>query len=252
MTMIRSLMIATLLAGVCHAQRPLTLTVTLPRDADGNIAADGEVRVPVVHEVMSGANLVGSDGASIPAIVHPETDHWLLRWKGLDDAQRSSATVAMIHFEDDGDGVLSMKPAVVQPSADHTLRLRACDATITGRLLRYEPQPHKHTVGYWADAKDTAAWTFETPTAGTYNVAVLQGCGTGDGGSTVTATLSGDSQGSMDFEVVETGHFQNFRWFDVGTVELQPGQTTLTLSAKRLVNNAIGDFREVQLTLVRP
>ncbi|MEM6688606.1 MAG: hypothetical protein AAF664_04210 [Planctomycetota bacterium] len=232
--------------------------VEIPTDDSGKVAPKGRVRIPVIHNVMEDARIFLDDQGDqrtqvdVQTKVHPEVDHWWFQWSGLGADDASKPLVGIVSFADEGDGSLVMRPRVVSQRADMTVSLRACDASVSGKLLRYEPQPHKNTVGYWANADDTVTWMFEVREAGTYNLAILQGCGAEKGGSTVRAQLAGSSSDSCDFQVEETGHFQNFVWRTVGALELQAGVSSLTFSCVELANIAVGDFRQVELTLVRP
>ncbi|OYW16699.1 MAG: N-acetylgalactosamine 6-sulfate sulfatase (GALNS), partial [Planctomycetales bacterium 12-60-4] len=62
------------------------------------------------------------------------------------------------------------------------ITLPAKTATVEGIMLRYEPLPHKNTLGYWVRAEDTASWEFDVVRPGKYRVEALVGCGNGSGG----------------------------------------------------------------------
>lgn len=100
--------------------------------------------------------------------------------------------------------------------------LHAYQASTFGEKLRFEPQWYKNTVGYWAVLNDYATWQFTMDQPGTYSVAVLQGCGQGQGGSDGVMTLrSGDGvTAELPFKTIDTGHFQNFRWNHLGAIDV--------------------------------
>ena len=52
------------------------------------------------------------------------------------------------------------------PAKDGTITMHARTAHVTGTQLRYEPLPHKETLGFWVDAGDTASWQFTATKAG--------------------------------------------------------------------------------------
>jgi arylsulfatase A-like enzyme len=122
--------------------------------------------------------------------------------------------------------------------------LHARDAKVSGSKLRYEPEPHKDTLGYWVDAGDAAEWTFEVPSAGAFEVEVLQGCGKGSGGAEVEIAVG---PASLIFKVEETGHFQRFVPRAVGRLELGKGPATLRLRAASKPGPAVMDLRRVTL-----
>lgn len=125
--------------------------------------------------------------------------------------------------------------------------LEARDAQVKATKMKYEDLPQKDTLGFWVNAEDTAAWTFQAPLAGKYRVTVLQGCGKGNGGSTV-AVEAGASR--CEFTVEETGHFQRFVPREIGQIELKAGENTLTVRPLKKAKAAVMDLRRVILERV--
>lgn len=138
---------------------------------------------------------------------------------------------------------LPSKPWVAKGNEKNVVRLDAHHAVVHGEKLQYEPLPHKNTVGFWVNAEDWAEWRFTTE-PGRYAVRILQGCGKGQGGSTARIEV-GDEQ--IDFDVVDTGHFQNFRWRTLGTIDIGDGEHALRLRAVRKAKNAVMDCRAIEL-----
>ena len=134
-------------------------------------------------------------------------------------------------------------------AANGTVTLAARTADVTGVMLRYEPLPHKNTLGYWVRKEDTARWEFELKKPGAYTVEVLQGCGKGSGGSEVELDVGGQK---LSFTVEDTGGFQKFEARDVGRVTLdKPGRLTLTVTPKSKPGAAVMDLRQITLTPVK-
>jgi arylsulfatase A-like enzyme len=125
--------------------------------------------------------------------------------------------------------------------------LEARDAQVKATKMKYEEPPQKDTLGFWVNAADTASWTFQAPKAGTYRVTVLQGCGKGNGGSVVALDTQ---QGSCEFTVEETGHFQRFVPREVGKLTLVAGENTLTVRPVKKAKAAVMDLRRVTLERV--
>src|SRR5688572_5951572 len=96
-------------------------------------------------------------------------------------------------------------PSLAQ--TNDTILLHARDAIVHGEKLRYEPETNTNCLGFWTHPGDWAAWNFQVPRPGVYNLEVWQGCGQGNGGSEVLVTAAGQS---FEFVVDETGHFQSF------------------------------------------
>ncbi|MEY3548588.1 MAG: hypothetical protein RLZZ552_955, partial [Verrucomicrobiota bacterium] len=120
--------------------------------------------------------------------------------------------------------------------------LEARDAQVKATKMKYEEPPQKDTLGFWVNAEDTASWTFQAPKAGTYRVTVLQGCGKGNGGSVVALDTK---QGSCEFTVEETGHFQRFVPREIGKLTLVAGENTLTVRPVKKAKAAVMDLRRV-------
>jgi len=122
--------------------------------------------------------------------------------------------------------------------------LHARTATVHGSKLHYEPQPHKDTLGFWVQKDDWVEWEFDLPSAGVFEVELLQACGKGSGGSEVEVAIKGQA---LTMKVAETGHFQRFVPITIGTVRLQAGRTTLSVRAKSRPSPAVMDLRRVVL-----
>ena len=131
--------------------------------------------------------------------------------------------------------------------ANSLIFLEARDAQVKATKMKYEEPPQKDTLGFWVNAEDTASWTFQAPKAGTYRVTVLQGCGKGNGGSVVALVTQ---QGSCEFTVEETGHFQRFVPREVGKLKLAAGENTLTVRPVKKAKAAVMDLRRVILERV--
>jgi arylsulfatase A-like enzyme len=128
---------------------------------------------------------------------------------------------------------------------DGTIAMHARSAEVHGIMLRFEPLPHKNTLGYWVNKDDWASWEFTVSEPGTFAVEVLQGCGKGQGGSEVEVRV-GDQV--LKFTVEDTGHFQNFKPRDIGIVKIEKaGKHTLSIKPIKKAAAAIMDVRQVTL-----
>ena len=137
------------------------------------------------------------------------------------------------------------------PDGDGSIALSAHDAIVSGEKLQFEPLTHKNTVGYWVNPQDHADWKFQTPAEPSmprevrWDVHVLQGCGAGQGGSLVRFDFGNTS---LEHTVVETGHFQNFRWFHLGEIALPPASDQLLrVQCQKLARGAVMDIRQIRL-----
>jgi len=146
-------------------------------------------------------------------------------------------------------------PVVVPQGSDGTILLSGSQATIRGTMLRWEPQPHKQTLGYWTQADDAAEWAFYVSTPGAFEVEVLQGCGTGQGGSEMTVVLDSARAAAptLRFVVEDTGGFQQFRPRAVGRFTIaDAGEHALRIKPERIAKHAACDIRQVRLVPVQP
>ncbi len=138
----------------------------------------------------------------------------------------------------------STRPKARVTPAKGDIRLFARDARIHATNMRYEPQPHKNTLGYWTKPEDWADWEFEVTQPGKYEVEITQGCGKGSGGAKVAVEIAGTT---VDFTVQDTGHFQNFIQRTIGTVQLTAGKQTLAVKPQTKPGGAVMDLRRVVL-----
>ena len=184
-----------------------------------------------------------SDTAKDQLKFKPEVKDWLIT---LPD---SAGAPTIIVIETAGTPELLTEPFVTKPNTNGEFILPAHHAVVHGKLLRYEPQPHKNTVGYWANEMDWCEWQIEAVQPGSYEVQILQGCGKGHGGSDVQIKL-GDSE--LTFVVEDTGHFQNFRKRMIGTLQIStPGRQPLKVVPVSKAKGAVMDVREIRLIPVR-
>jgi arylsulfatase A len=130
-------------------------------------------------------------------------------------------------------------------AADGTITMHARTAEVHGTMLRYEPLPHKETLGFWVNAADYATFEFTVKTPGEFAVEALQGCGSGQGGSVVEFSV-GDQK--VELTVVDTGGFQAFKPREVGKLRIEEeGRHILTIKPKTKAKDAVMDVRQVTL-----
>ncbi len=213
------------------------LTIRVEHDACDSVL------IPRFHASLRRIYWIGVGSREEPT-VQPETDHWVIRWK----KRPKEAKVIELLFDTPPQLESEVDPIV--QLGDGRLNLHAYQATTKGDKLRFEPQPHKNTVGYWVNVQDFATWTIQIDRPGEFNVGLLQGCGSGQGGSVATLSIRhGDrTVEQLDFTVEETGHFQNFIWRTIGVIEIsKAGSYTVRLQPKKIKNTALMDIRQIQL-----
>ncbi len=181
--------------------------------------------------------------------VQVEQDRWIIRWEA------QPATSACLRIEFDAPPVLTGDLQPIAAAGDGSFWLPAHLAVTAGEKIRYEPQTYKNTVGYWTGRQDQATWQLHCREPGRFNVGLLQGCGRGQGGSLarIEVQLADSAEPPpaaqvVQLEVLETGHFQNFQWRQVGSVTLAaPGIYTLKILPEKIQKAALMDVRAIHL-----
>ncbi|MCE9527640.1 MAG: sulfatase-like hydrolase/transferase [Planctomycetales bacterium] len=172
-----------------------------------------------------GTNLADKEPAKVKELAEK-----LDVWRKSVDAQMMAANADYHPNPQDKEGVITM---------------RARTGHVHGVMLRYEPLPHKDTLGYWVRPDDWVSFEFEVKTPGKFDVEMLVGCGNGSGGSEVEVAIG---EQKLAFTVQETGGFQNFVPRMIGEVNLEKaGRYMLTVNALKKPGVAVMDLRQVRL-----
>jgi hypothetical protein len=200
----------------------------------------GVLQIPRLNNPVKAAYVRG-DAAKTPLKLTPGVREW-----SIDVSQLPSGAVGQtVIVETVGRPHVPTIPRINGAADDGSIVLGAHDAVTHGENLRYEPQLHKNTVGYWTNKDDWCEWRCYVERPGKYEVRILQGCGKGQGGSEVVLEVGGQS---LAFTVEDTGHFQNFKERSLGTVTLTAPQVhTLQIRPKTKAAAAVMDVRQVRL-----
>jgi len=131
--------------------------------------------------------------------------------------------------------------------------LPARSADVRGEMLRFEPQPHKNTLGYWVSVTDWARFEFTVKQPGRFALEALVGCGKGSGGSKVRFEIlaSGASEPAtvLLLTVPETGGFQSFVPLALDEVVLpKGGRYEVRVRAVEKPGPAVMDLRQLRFT----
>ncbi len=200
------------------------------------------IMTPRFCAALASVECIGSPDIKVK--VHPEPTQWRFQW---DSAFPENGRL-LVTF--DVAPVLVSEQQRIEPAPDGSMFLRACDARTHGEKLRFEPQTYKNTVGFWTNQGDAAAWRCCFRETGWYSVALLQGCGAGQGGSEgrIAFVRDGEECSALTCVVKETGHFQNFRWVHSGYVYLDAaGDYTVTIQPSSIKKKAFGDIRALSI-----
>ena len=172
--------------------------------------------------------------------------------------------------------VMNLKAVVLRPACEGASMVKRDDtgklsfhsknSTVYGIQLVYEPNPKKNTLGWWVVPTDKARWSFTLEKPRIFSVEVLQGCGEGQGGSKVAVEVLDENaptirgfeddtirwtKAKVEFEVEDTGHFQNYKPRNVGQLKLEAGTYILQVRPLSIEKNAVMDMRELSLIPVK-
>jgi hypothetical protein len=201
--------------------------------------AEGKVVMPRLNNPIGTVYLL-NDPAKAPLGFQPNVGDW-----SISRPKTPSTGADVIVVEVKGKPQVAGEAVVAEAAEDGSITLAAHNAVTHGKLLRYEPQPHKNTVGYWADESDWCEWKFKAAKSGSFKVLLLQGCGKGQGGSAVRIAAAGQT---LDYTVEDTGHFQNFVERPAGTISVEkPGDYPLEIRVVKKAKGAVMDVRQVKL-----
>jgi hypothetical protein len=204
---------------------------------------NGRISIPRLNNPIEAVYLK-NDKQKKPLTLKAETTSWII---SLPKSSVNTDITVMVKTK--GQPHIPKRPRVMKQSADGSITFPAHEGVTHGKMLRYEPQPHKNTIGYWVNVKDWCEWHCQIEQPGRFEVHVLQGCGTGQGGSNVAVTIG---KQKVRFTVEETGHFQNFKDRIIGSVILsKSSKQTLQIRPISKAAKAIMDVRQVRLILVR-
>lgn len=202
--------------------------------------ANGRVSIPRYHARIGNTYLKG-DPKKDPLRVTPEIEYWTI---ALPADTPADSQIVMELLDP---AVLGALPSVVAQQGSNDINLNAHFAETYGEKLRFEPQPHKNTIGYWVNPEDWCRWRIYVETPGTYDLTIHQGCGKGHGGSEVAIH---SNEQTIEFVVEDTGHFQNFKPRQIGQFTFDnPGLYNVDIRPLKKAKIAIMDVRLMELKL---
>ena len=205
------------------------------------VATSGTTKIPRVCASLRAAYFEGFPDKSV--VVHPEIAYWEIRFPGAPVSPN-----VVLEFDSYPSTIEEATPT--KQAGDGTLTLWCSQGRTVGEKLRFEPQPHKNTIGYWAVATDSVSWPVQISRPGRLNVGLLQGAGDNCGGIARISILSnGEVVDSLEYQVEVTGHFQNFIWKHAGTLTVaEPGDYSIRIEGVKINTAALMDVRQVHLS----
>ncbi len=219
--------------GKAYAQ-PTSLIIEL-----GKVPANRKLNLPRMANVVQQVRWLGETSEAAMKL-HSEMTVWT-----IDLSEPPPGKGMFLELVLDAAPLAFTEKVVAAADTDGVIALPAKFATTHGEKLRFEPQPHKNTVGYWVVEKDFAEWHFASPKPESYDVEIFQGCGKGHGGSDIEVQIADQK---VALQVLDTGHFQNFQWRSMGRIQVPAGDdVVLKLVAIKKAAGAVMDCREIRL-----
>jgi putative heme-binding domain-containing protein len=134
------------------------------------------------------------------------------------------------------------RPEVVAPGDEGTLVLKAASAEVYGDRLTFEPR--YGNLGFWQADNDRAAWRFETPRAGRYEVWFDWACDDPTAGQRLIVRAG---EATFSYRVAGTGSWDNYRRARVGGFTLPAGAGRLEIRPEGPLRGPLLDLRTVEL-----
>ena len=142
------------------------------------------------------------------------------------------------------------------PRAEWT-QVPARDATAHGGVARSNRFPNCTFMGNWASTEDRIEWDAEVLEAGDFEVSMWYACDQDQVGSTiqlkfgaesVTANITQPNEvpliGEAQDRVVRMeGYVKRWKSMTLGTIHLEPGRGKLTLNARVIAGDTVGEMR---------
>jgi putative membrane-bound dehydrogenase-like protein len=139
------------------------------------------------------------------------------------------------------------RPELILPEADGSLLLSASKAAIFGPSLVFES--HHRNLGYWSHVDDYASWTIRIPQAGRYQLILEYASADNASGDDYAIETEG---GTITGKVTSTGHWDNYRTKEVGTLNLPPGEQHVTVRAAGPIRHgALMDLKNIRLKPIK-
>jgi putative heme-binding domain-containing protein len=138
------------------------------------------------------------------------------------------------------------KPALVAAGDDGVVHLTATEASIYGSSVIFEPR-YKN-LGYWSSEDDQAVWTFTIDKPARYRVAIDYACHNDTAGDALALEVG---EQRLGMKVEGTGTWDDYRWQEVGEIELAQGEHELVVRSSGPIRRALIDLREVRLSPVK-
>jgi alpha-L-fucosidase len=203
-----------------------------------NWPKDGIRVVGLKSDVKSAAFLSGGEAATIK---HPDGANGEELVIAPPSQPDPVATVVKLTFA--GSPQIEDQSATIRPAADGSVTLKASDADVHGDTAHYESGGGKDNIGFWTDAHDYVTWNVKAQ-PGRYTVSVDYACEDGFAGSEYTIQIG---KKKLSGKINPTGGWANFRTESLGTIDIDPDASSVTVRPVAMPHGAVMNLRQLRL-----
>jgi len=221
---------------------------------------DRILRLPNLRNQVTEAYVLGRRKALLP--LAREGADWAIKLPAR--APDKAASVLVVEL----DGPPQVEPVVIGPDAKGIIHLPALYGSLEGphgQRIRYESRDGVIHAGNWFRSPDSIEWSFHSPKAGIFRLAIDHAVDAGQGGTPFQVFVNGKiaarmapngvpfssgdgdivSAAAMEFTTRATGG--QFKARTIGNVELQKGENKLKLVVGKVAKQQSMDLRAVTL-----
>jgi len=136
-----------------------------------------------------------------------------------------------------------------QQFADGRIVFSALDARVVGERAQLESHPGNHRIGFWTNANDYVAWSYDATRWGMYDVLLTYSSAAPDGSRVEVEMASEKSEAvTVDATLKSTGSWYRYTTIDVGQIYLaSSGAHALSVKCLKKVGVAVMNLKSVIL-----
>ena len=135
----------------------------------------------------------------------------------------------------------------IRPQPSGEIVLKAIDATVHGKTVKYEDKGDGGNLGFWTNPKDWVSWEFKVETPGAYSVEI-----------TYAATAAGSSyevaveSSKLDAVTRSTGGYQKYTAENLGAIEVtKAGVVEVSVKPLAFAKTALMNMKRIVLKPVK-
>lgn len=137
-------------------------------------------------------------------------------------------------------GIPGLERKTVKPSADGTISLVAGTAELIGNTFWLHPK--RKDIARWTNPSDRVEWKILGVEKGTYKVTITYGSS-----GYANQYIISAGQASLQEKTENTGGFETYKSFSLGTLDLPTGDVLLSVKPGPGMKHALMNFKELRL-----